>query len=67
MKEIYNIVGRMNAQHIDPNEITVMSMLNACTHGGLVEYGHICIHSSNKGHDITPTLEHHILLVDLVG
>ena len=31
VKEIYNIVGRMDAQHIDPNEMTVMSMLNVET------------------------------------
>lgn len=50
-----------------PNDITLVGVLLACTHGGLVDEGQYIFNSMEKDFFITPKLEHYGCMVDLLG
>ncbi|OVA00726.1 Pentatricopeptide repeat [Macleaya cordata] len=51
---------------IKPNEVTFMSMLSACSHGGFVGEGKFYFNLM-KDFDIEPKLEHYVYMVDLLS
>jgi len=52
---------------VQPNEITFVCLLSACSHAGLVDEGMCCYASMSKVHMISPKLEHYTCMVDLLG
>lgn len=62
--KIYN---RMMNAEIKPNETTILAVLSACTHGGLVDKGRKCFNSMFKELGMTPKAEHYGCMVDLLG
>lgn len=52
---------------VRPDEITFISLFNACTHGGLVEEGIAYFHLMTKGYEIKPEIQHYGCLIDLFG
>ena len=52
---------------IKPTEVSFISILGACSHGGMVEQGKRIFHSMAKDHGIFPSAEHYACLVDLLG
>ncbi|CAN6467914.1 unnamed protein product [Victoria cruziana] len=50
-----------------PNEITFISVLSACSHAGLVDLGLQIFDGMKKAHRVTPTVEHYVCMVDLLG
>lgn len=52
---------------IRPDEVTFVGLLNACTHGGLVEKGIAFFDTMAKDYGIQPQIEHYGCLVDLLG
>ncbi|KAG8368889.1 hypothetical protein BUALT_Bualt15G0093500 [Buddleja alternifolia] len=52
---------------IQPDDITFIGVLSACSHGGLVEEGRRHFDSMTKIHQIEPKLEHYGCLIDLFG
>lgn len=65
--EAVQIFQRMVNEGIRPTKITFVGVLNACSHGGLVETGFKIFHSLQADYDIEPQLEHYGCLVDLLG
>ncbi|CAL9064260.1 pentatricopeptide repeat-containing protein At5g08510 [Musa acuminata AAA Group] len=57
----------MREKGILPNDITLVGVLLACTHGGLVDEGQYIFNSMEKDFFITPKLEHYGCMVDLLG
>lgn len=52
---------------IRPDDITFIGVLNACSHGGLVEEGRRHFDSMTEVYQIEPKLEHYGCLIDLLG
>ncbi|XP_051204482.1 pentatricopeptide repeat-containing protein At4g30700 [Lolium perenne] len=53
--------------HILPTSSTFLSVLYACSHGGLVEEGRTVFRSMTSDYGITPGIEHCTCMVDLLG
>ena len=51
---------------IEPNGVTFVAVLNACSHGGLVDQGFKYINLM-RSMGIRPTIQHYGCLVDLLG
>ena len=64
-KKAYKLYQRMQGAGMKPNRVTLLSVLTACSHAGLIEEGCLCFHMMCHEHDIAPTLEHYNCMVDL--
>lgn len=58
---------QMKAENVEPNWITFVGVLYACSHGGLVEEGRRIFHSMTNEYGISPKHEHFGCMVDLYG
>ncbi|XP_048225645.1 pentatricopeptide repeat-containing protein At1g33350 [Ricinus communis] len=52
---------------VRPDEVTFVGLLNACTHGGLVEKGRFYFDTMTQDYGIEPQIEHYGCLVDILG
>ncbi|KAD6454303.1 hypothetical protein E3N88_09009 [Mikania micrantha] len=52
---------------VQPDTITFISLLSACSHSGLVEQGEWCFNVMQNDYGIKPSLKHYGCLVDLLG
>lgn len=52
---------------MQPNSVTFLSLLPACSHSGLVREGCYICHSMKWDFGIEPALDHHTCIVDLFG
>ena len=57
----------MRLAKVEPDQITFLLVIYACSHGGLVDMGLDYFHSMREKHGIRPQLDHYICLVDLLG
>ncbi|KAJ4971455.1 hypothetical protein NE237_004554 [Protea cynaroides] len=51
----------------EPDSITFLVVLYACSHGALVDLGCEYFRSMHENYGITPQLDHYVCLVDLLG
>ncbi|XVF66661.1 hypothetical protein PTKIN_Ptkin10aG0054700 [Pterospermum kingtungense] len=58
---------KMKESHIQPNGVTFVGVLYACSHAGLVEEGRRIFASMINEHKIVPKHEHYGCMVDLFG
>eukprot|EP01018_Ginkgo_biloba_P010984 Gb_29028 [translate_table: standard] len=66
-KEALQIFELMQKVGIKPNHITLVGVLSACSHAGLVDEGRHYFDSMLVEHGITATTEHYTCMVDLLG
>ncbi|KAK7835010.1 pentatricopeptide repeat-containing protein [Quercus suber] len=52
---------------VKPDEVTFVGLLNACTHGGLVEKGFSYFELMTRDYKIEPQIQHYGCLIDLLG
>lgn len=65
--EALDMFRRMkDAAGVEPNEVTFVGLLTACTHGGLVEEGLAIFDSMKADHHVAPSVEHCACVVDLL-
>lgn len=57
----------MVANGSKPNHVTFVSLLSACSHGGLVQEGLDYFASMTSEYGVTPAIEHCVCMVDLLG
>ena len=50
-----------------PNKVTFVSILSACSHAGLLSEGCNLFRSINHDHGLSPTMEHYVCMIDLLG
>ncbi|XP_020571962.1 pentatricopeptide repeat-containing protein At1g08070, chloroplastic-like [Phalaenopsis equestris] len=50
-----------------PNELTFMAVLSACSHAGLVDEGKRFFHSMGSIYGVEPSIEHYGIMVDMLG
>nr|GMD22699.1 pentatricopeptide repeat-containing protein At1g33350 [Ipomoea batatas]GMD22817.1 pentatricopeptide repeat-containing protein At1g33350 [Ipomoea batatas] len=69
-KGAISVFAEMLQQHGDvvkPDGVTFVGLLNACTHGGLVEEGLSYYDSMTREYMIEPEIQHYGCLIDLLG
>lgn len=57
----------MQREQVDPDHVTFLSLLSACSHSGLVDEGQWCFHVMQEEYGIRPSLKHYGCMVDLLG
>ena len=65
--EVLYILEGMKGEGIKPSPVTFISVLNACSHVGLVDKGETYFEAMAQSYGVTPTLEHQSCLVDILG
>ncbi|CAA7032253.1 unnamed protein product [Microthlaspi erraticum] len=63
IKEFRDMVNR----GFRPNQVTLVSLLNACSHGGLLDIGLEVFTSMRRVFGVEPQIEHYGCVVDLLG
>ncbi|GMH01707.1 hypothetical protein Nepgr_003546 [Nepenthes gracilis] len=58
---------RMEGEGYWPNEVTFLTVLSACSHGGFVKEGMDCIYRMVQVYGIAPTVVHYGCIIDLLG
>jgi pentatricopeptide repeat protein len=66
-EEALNLFHRMECSGVRPNHVTLLSVLSACCHAGLVDEGFRCFNSMKDYYHIAPAIEHYRCMVDLLG
>ncbi|XXG39166.1 hypothetical protein AAC387_Pa01g0195 [Persea americana] len=61
------VLRDMELHGLKPNKITILSVLSACSHGGLVAEGLSCFKEMINGYGLKPSSEHYSCLVDMLG
>lgn len=58
---------QMQDAGVRPTEVTFISVLNACSHAGLVKEGRHCFYTMSQKYGITASTDHYGCMVDLLG
>ncbi|KAL9690626.1 hypothetical protein QQ045_011031 [Rhodiola kirilowii] len=66
-KEALNVFSEMRRRKCSPNGVTMLGVLSACSHCGIVEEGKKWFTAMEKDFHITPKIEHYGCMVDLLG
>ncbi|KAK9105291.1 hypothetical protein Scep_022135 [Stephania cephalantha] len=66
-RKAVELFGEMESAGVKPNAITFSCVLNACSHGGLVEEGTVCFRKMIEVYEIKPDIAHYGCMVDLFG
>ncbi|KAF7825197.1 pentatricopeptide repeat-containing protein [Senna tora] len=66
-KEALELFSVMLEKGIKPNEVTMIGILSACNHCGLVEEGKRWFRAIEKKFNLTPQIEHYGCMIDLLG
>ncbi|OEL18257.1 Pentatricopeptide repeat-containing protein [Dichanthelium oligosanthes] len=62
-----DLFAQMKQQGFHPDAVTLINVLSACTHMGLVEEGRRCFTNMETDYGIRPQIEHYGCMVDLLG
>ncbi|PNT73101.1 hypothetical protein BRADI_2g53235v3 [Brachypodium distachyon] len=65
--EAVELFAEMRRSGIRPNRVTFLSVLNACSHGGLVEQGVEFFKSMVYEYNINPEIKHFGCIIDMLG
>lgn len=65
--EVLHFFHMMNAEGFRANYVTFLSVLSACSHGGLVDKGWEYFSSMERDYGIQPRGQHYAAMVDLLG
>ena len=66
-EQAFQMFQTMKNDGLHPDKVTVLALLAACSHSGLVEEGHKIFEVISREYVTLPTLEHHNCMVDLFG
>ncbi|XP_010478246.1 PREDICTED: pentatricopeptide repeat-containing protein At1g28690, mitochondrial isoform X2 [Camelina sativa] len=66
-EEALQLFTRMKEFRVEPNYVTFLGALSACSHSGLVDKGYEIFESMQKDYFLKPKMEHYACMVDLMG
>lgn len=66
-REALDLFSEILGHGIEPNHVTFLGVLQACTHGGFLEKGSCYFGMMREIYQIEPRLEHYTCMVDLFG
>lgn len=58
---------RMEEEGVVPNDVTFLTVVHACSHGGLVREGLSCFRKMVEVYKLKPRIEHYGCMIDLLG
>lgn len=67
VNEALALIAEMKKHGVEPNVVTTLLVLSACSHGGLIEEGLGFFNSMIKDHRVELRLEHYSYMVDMLG
>lgn len=65
--EALKLFGEMQQSNAEPDKVTFLAVLSACSHAGLVDEGCYYFNQMITQHGIKPRIEHYSCLIDLLG
>ncbi|EPS59463.1 hypothetical protein M569_15345, partial [Genlisea aurea] len=65
--EAIRVFSRMQRERLRPNGITMLAVLNGCSHGGLLREGSLIFYNLEMQWGIVPEIQHYGCYVDLLG
>jgi pentatricopeptide repeat protein len=65
--EAVELFEEMLIEGVNPDQVTFVGLLSACSHSGLVDWGLKLFKSMTEVHLIEPLAEHYACMVDLLG
>ncbi|XP_073303926.1 pentatricopeptide repeat-containing protein At1g53600, mitochondrial [Primulina huaijiensis] len=66
-EEAFELFRQLIDDELKPNEVTLLGVLSACTHMGLVDEGWEYFRSMSTFYGMTPGPDHYACMVDLLG
>ncbi|XP_015901687.3 pentatricopeptide repeat-containing protein At5g66520 [Ziziphus jujuba] len=66
-KEAIHLFEQMKIEKVSANNVTFVALLNACSHGDMVEEGRNYFKLMASSYGIEPQIEHYGCMVDLLG
>lgn len=66
-REALEMFSRMEMVGIRPNSVTLIAVLSACSHAGLMEEGRFYFKTMEEKYGISPDIRHYGCMVDLLG
>ncbi|XP_076884413.1 pentatricopeptide repeat-containing protein At2g17210-like [Bidens hawaiensis] len=66
-REALRLLTEMEVHGLKPNSVTILSVLSACSHGGLINEGLSFFQKFINSQEVKPSLEHFSCLVDLLS
>eukprot|EP01018_Ginkgo_biloba_P001598 Gb_35887 [translate_table: standard] len=66
-KEALKLFEQMQQSGMNPDRVTLVGVLSACCHAGLVDEGRQYFDCMSQYYRITPAMEHYSCMVDLLG
>lgn len=66
-KEAIDTFEQMKIEKVSPNKVTFIALLNACSHGNMVDEGRRYFESMARSYGIEADIEHYGCMVDLLG
>ncbi|XP_050369748.1 pentatricopeptide repeat-containing protein At5g27110 [Argentina anserina] len=66
-KEALKVFKEMQQSNAKPDGVTLLAVLSACSHAGLVDEGHRYFNKMISIYGIEPRIEHYSCLIDLLG
>ncbi|MCL7051554.1 hypothetical protein MKW94_005902 [Papaver nudicaule] len=66
-KESIDLFEEMQREKTQPDEITFIGVLVACSHGGMTEKGRKCFELMRNQYGIEPNVRHYGCMVDILG
>eukprot|EP01018_Ginkgo_biloba_P025605 Gb_06568 [translate_table: standard] len=66
-KEALKLFEQMQRSGMNPDHVTLVCVLFACSHAGLVNEGWRYFDCMNQSYHITPAMKHYVCMVDLLG
>ncbi|KAF3437086.1 hypothetical protein FNV43_RR19839 [Rhamnella rubrinervis] len=66
-KDAVRVFSQMLTENVKPNDITIIGVLNGCSHSGLVDEGSSIFYNMENLWGIIPKIEHYCCYADLLG
>ncbi|XP_022973516.1 pentatricopeptide repeat-containing protein At1g71490 isoform X1 [Cucurbita maxima] len=66
-RKALRLFEEMKSVDIKPDHITMVAVLSACSHSGLVKQGEVLFAEMQSVHGLSPHLEHYACMADLFG
>lgn len=67
-EKAFSLFSEMQSERVQPNHVTLLAVLTACTHSGLVSQGWSYFeYMTRPNSGIQPRIEHYACMVDLLG
>ncbi|KAG7645510.1 Pentatricopeptide repeat-containing protein chloroplastic [Arabidopsis thaliana] len=63
----FDLFSRMRKIGIQPDDITFVGLLSACSHSGMLDLGRHIFRTMTQDYKMTPKLEHYGCMIDLLG